>query len=58
MIGGEVAAGSAGARDACSVLQESSAPRADEAAIWDTLRFRKPRSLRAVPRQFETSYAI
>lgn len=29
-----------------AVLQESSAPRADEHAIWDTLRSRKPGSLR------------
>jgi hypothetical protein len=40
------------------VLQESSAPRADEHAIWDTLRSRKPGSLRAMPSQFETSCAI
>ena len=39
-------------------LQESSAPRADEHAIWDTLRSRKPGSLRAMPSQFETSCAI
>jgi hypothetical protein len=41
-----------------AVLQESSAPRADEHAIWDTLRSRKPGSLRAMPSQFETSCAI
>jgi hypothetical protein len=41
-----------------AVLQESSAPRADELAIWDTLRSRKPGSLRAMPSQFETSCAI
>ena len=35
-----------------AVLQESSAPRADEHAIWDTLRSRKPGSLRAMPSQF------
>jgi hypothetical protein len=34
------------------------APRADEHAIWDTLRSRKPGSLRAMPSQFETSCAI
>ena len=44
--------------DAYGVLQESSAPRADEHAIWDTLRSRKPGSLRAMPSQFETSCAI
>ena len=32
--------------DAFGVLQESSAPRADEHVIWDTLRSRKPGSLR------------
>jgi hypothetical protein len=42
----------------CGVWQESSAPRADEHAIWDTLRSRKPGSLRAMPSQFETSCAI
>ncbi len=41
-----------------AVLQESSAPRGDEHAIWDTLRSRKPGSLRAMPSQFETSCAI
>jgi acetyl esterase/lipase len=41
-----------------SPLQESSAPRADEHAIWDTLRSRKPGSLQAMPSQFETSCAI
>src|ERR1700674_2381025 len=44
--------------DAYGVVQESSAPRADEHAIWDTLRSRKPGSLRAMPNQFETSCAI
>jgi len=44
--------------DAYGVLQESSPPRADEHAIWDTLRSRKPGSVRAMPSQFETSYAI
>jgi hypothetical protein len=45
--------------DKCyAVLQESSAPRADEHAIWDTLRSPKPGSLRAMPSQFETSCAI
>ena len=39
-------------------LQESSAPRADEHAIWDTLRSRKPGSLRAMPSRFETSCAV
>ena len=39
-------------------VQESSAPRADEYVIWDTLRSRKPGSLRAMPSQFETSCAI
>jgi hypothetical protein len=47
----------------CAVLQESSAtessaPRADEHAIWDTLRSRKPGFLRAMPSQFENSFAI
>src|ERR1700730_8929815 len=41
-----------------AVLQESSAPRADEHGIWDTLRSRKPGSLRAMPSQFETPCAI
>src|ERR1017187_2583909 len=41
-----------------AVLQESSAPRADEHAVWDTLRSRKPGFLRAMPSQFETSCAI
>ena len=40
------------------VDQESSAPRADEHAIWDTLRSRMPGSRRAMPSQFETSCAI
>src|SRR5260370_17794026 len=40
------------------VLQESSAPRADEHAIWDTLRSPKPGSLRPKPTQFETPSAI
>src|SRR5258706_14654816 len=40
------------------VLQESSAPRADEEAIWDTFQSRKPGSLRAMARQFETACAI
>ena len=37
----------------CAVLQESSAPRADEHAIWDTLRSRKPGSLRAMLEHFD-----
>jgi hypothetical protein len=41
-----------------AVLQKSSAPRADEHAIWDTLRSRKPGPRRAMPSQFETSCAI
>jgi hypothetical protein len=41
-----------------AILQESSAPRADEHAIWDTLRSRKRGSLRAMPSRFETSCAI
>ena len=43
---------------AYGVLQESSVPRADEHAIWDTLRSRKPGSLRAMASQLETSCAI
>jgi hypothetical protein len=43
---------------AYGVLQETSAPRADGYALWDTLRSRKPDSLRAMPSQFETSCAI
>jgi hypothetical protein len=41
-----------------AVLPGSSAPRADEQAVWDTLRSREPGSLRAMPSQFETSCAI
>jgi hypothetical protein len=37
---------------------ERESPRADEHAIRDTLRSRKPGSLRAMPSQFETSCAI
>src|SRR5262249_37344486 len=42
----------------CAVLRESTAPRAGEHAIWDTLRSGRPSSLRATPSQFETSCAI
>jgi hypothetical protein len=41
-----------------TVLQESSAPRADEPAVSDTWRSRQPGSLRAMPSQFETACAI
>lgn len=41
-----------------AVLQESSAPRADEHAISDTWRSRQPGSLRAMPSPFETACAI